>query len=154
MDLFQEIRTNKDFKISMIENPRIISEFNHSILQDAIVYNPNLAVEILHSNLDVDINHQDDKGYVAPQYSISRSLDEISYLILNRGVYLNSIDNFGNNSLFTAFINPQKNYDLIEKMLKMGADYSHKNRLGKSVSDYAHEYGDQKFIELMDTISK
>jgi len=47
MDVFSEIRTNIHFDITTTSNPKIISKGNHSILQEAIVWNHDLSKKIL-----------------------------------------------------------------------------------------------------------
>jgi len=147
MDVFSEIRTNIDFDISCISDPKIISESNHSILQEAIVWNYNLALKIV--DLDVDINHQDNDGFVALQYALSRSYYDLSRKILQKNPHINLIDKYGNNSLWMAALNPKKDYDIIRYHITMGADFKRKNKAGRSVLGFALQSNNQKLISLI-----
>jgi len=146
-DLFSEIRTNAGFNIAHIVNPRIISADNRSLLQEAIVFNHALALQII--ELGIDINHQDNDGAVALQYALSRSYDDLSKKILEKNPDINLLDKHGNNSLWTAALNPRKNHDAIKTMLQMGADALHKNKAGRSVLDFAIQSGNEKLIDLI-----
>jgi len=147
IDIFSEIRTNVNFNLSNISNPKIISEDNQSILQEAIVFNYELALKIV--ELDIDINHQDNDGAVALQYALSRSYYNLSKKILEKNPNVNLIDKYGNNSLWTAALNPKKDYDVIKIILQKGADAHHKNKAGRSVLDFAIQSDNKKLIALI-----
>jgi len=147
MNIFSEIRTNVNFDISTISYPRIISDNNQSILQEAIVWNYELALKVV--DLDVDIDHQDNDGFVALQYALSRSYYDLSRKILQKKPNVNLTDKYGNNSLWTAVLNPKKDYDVIGIILQMGADANHKNKAGRSVLDFAIQSDNQRIIALI-----
>jgi len=82
MDIFSEIRTNIHFDIATISNPKIISKENYSILQEAIVWNHDLALGVV--DLDIDINHQDNERATALQYALSRGYYDLARKILQK----------------------------------------------------------------------
>jgi len=147
MDVFSQIRTNIDVELSKIPSSKIISEDNHSILQEAIVWNYPLALKIV--DWDVDINHQDNEGFTALQYALSRSYYDLAKKILQNKPNVNLIDKYGNNALWTAVLNPNKDYEVISMILQMGADAKHKNKAGRSVLDFAVQSDNQKIIDLI-----
>jgi len=116
------------------------------------VWNHDVALKIV--DLYLDINHQDDNGSVALQYALSRSYHELSCKILQKYPNVNLIDKHGNNSLWTAVLNPKKDWDIIRSIFDLGAAAYHVNKAGRSVLDFAIQSDNQKLIALINEKSQ
>jgi len=147
VDVFSEIRTNIHFDITTISNPKIISKENHSVLQEAIAWNHDLALKMI--NLGININHQDNEGATALQYALSRGYYDVSRKILCKNPMLNLVDKHGNNALWTAVLNPRKDYTVINDLIKRGASIYNKNRAGQCVLNFVILSNNQKIIDLI-----
>ncbi|WP_413231149.1 ankyrin repeat domain-containing protein [Methylobacterium ajmalii] len=96
------------------------------------------------------MDHQDDKGQTALQYSIARSYNQIALSLLQKGANPNLIDQYGNNALWTAVMNPKPNYDVIAALFSANADPQHKNAAGRSPLDMARTKKNSKILQIID----
>ncbi|MBP0583233.1 hypothetical protein J8I29_28155 [Labrys sp. LIt4] len=135
MDIFAKLRTDVDFNLSQVDDVNIIDQSGCTLLQEAISYRPEFANAFIEAG--VNLNNQDKNGQTALQYSIAKGLYDISDNIIAAGCDLELIDKYGNGPLWTAVLNPKPNYELIRKLIELGADKFHKNNAGKSPYDMA-----------------
>ncbi|WP_165602073.1 ankyrin repeat domain-containing protein [Methylobacterium indicum] len=148
MDVFAQIRTNPDFQPDGLEDLSILSNDNHTLLQEAIVWRPEFAEFFMKNGAPID--HQDDKGQTALQYAIARSYNQIALSLLQKGANPNLIDQYGNNALWTAVMNPKPNYDVIAALFSANADPQRKNAAGRSPLDMARTKKNTKILQIID----
>jgi ankyrin repeat protein len=68
--------------------------------------------------------------------------------IISNGADINIFDDYGNNALILATI--QDNYQLVELLLKLGADPKLKGPNGDTAKDYAYELGHRRIYQLLE----
>jgi ankyrin repeat protein len=110
---------------------------------------------------DVEINRSYDKKKISLLHLASSKL-EISKLLIEKGITIDSTDYFGNTPLWAAL--HEKNYEVAELLLQHGADPNKKNRVGeilvgkkkqplgesKSPLTSSQDNGDFKALELFE----
>ena len=70
-------------------------------------------------------------------------------MLLEKGINVDKVDNFGNTSLWKATFEARgKNYDMIPLLLSYNANFNFKNNYGISPLDFAKEIGDKKLISF------
>ncbi|MDO5612458.1 MAG: hypothetical protein Q4G14_04335 [Paracoccus sp. (in: a-proteobacteria)] len=146
-DWFQEIRTNKSLNLQGIKNPSQISDDNHTLLQEAIVWAPQYAIALM--ELGTPLDHQDNNGQTALQYAISRDYEDIATAIIQSGGDVNISDRYGNAALWTAVMQPNPNYNIIKSILHHGGDASKVNTSGKTPIIMAKIKGDEEMIQIL-----
>jgi ankyrin repeat protein len=56
---------------------------------------------------------------------------------------------YGNNSLWYSVVQPKKNYDLIELLVKNGSNPLNRNNAGRTPVDFAKQISDERVIRLL-----
>lgn len=103
----------------------------------------------------IDVNHRDKNGFTALAYAARYNRRDIATIILNAGGRPNITDDHGNQPLWYAAGNPHPDYELIELLIRHGADPGHRNKYGKCPLDIAHEdEGDLNMLRLFGETSK
>jgi uncharacterized protein len=153
MDLFQMIRRTDDISaiLSAIDSADInVTSRNHqNLLHEAIAWNkPAIAIELIHRQIDV--NCQDKDGMTPLHYTAWYHNLETAALILNHGGDISILDRHGNTALWYAVFHAKgKHYDLVELLMKAGADPASKNSHGKSPHDFAAQINDVHLMQLL-----
>jgi uncharacterized protein len=147
MDIwFEEIRTNNDFDVEEITDFSVISDDNHTLLQDSIARNPVYEFNLIARGVPLD--HQDDNGQTALQYAISRGYTEIAVKIILAGGNVNVNDKFGNAALWTAVMQPKPDLDLINLIYKNGGDPLQLNKATRSPLSMAETKNDKEILAI------
>ena len=70
-------------------------------------------------------------------------------LLIESRVNINELDKYGNNALWTATFNARGYYEVVELLLRNGADINSVNNAGRSPLDFAKQINDTNLVELM-----
>lgn len=98
----------------------------------------------------LDVNLKDSYGCVPLHYSTGCGLPEISNLLLEKGAKVNEKDSDGFTPLFGAVRQKEKNmFEIVKKLVEMGADVNLTGRWGSSVMAYAIAYGSPETVEYL-----
>ncbi len=144
----------REFKKQIMKDKSLLEETNlsgASLLQIAVAQG-NLDLVIFLIENDVDVNHQDKKGNTALHYCPEYYQFEIAEYILEHNGKLNISDKFGNEPLWTAAVNVNKDLkglDVVELFLKNGADPNHKNKRNMTPWDVANDPFFEPLVESM-----
>lgn len=118
----------------------------------------NIAKFLIEQKCNLD--HQDDEGSTALMYLLDGYCDEnkelyneLIQLIIAQGAKLDPVDVYGNQALWVGLLNPRVPIEILELLLKNGADMHHKNNVNKSPYDAVKEYNFEDLNELFKNIS-
>ncbi|WP_109436270.1 MULTISPECIES: ankyrin repeat domain-containing protein [Aquimarina] len=108
-------------------------------------------VEILKLLIDkeADINFQDKIGYTALHFAAQNKNIEIASTLVEHGADINSKDNYGNPPIWTAIFNAKGDYNIVELLLKTGADIDTKNKNEKSPREMGELMLGDTFVQLL-----
>lgn len=143
---FAELRNDQNFDPNDIEDLELISEENHSYLQESIAYRPEFVPYFISKSKNID--HQDDNGQTALQYMISRSMFGFAEDLLKKGASTSLIDKYGNDALWTSVLNPRPNIKLIKALVELGANPTRKNLAGRSSLDMARTKNNKAMLDI------
>lgn len=103
-----------------------------SLLHAAVTENvpATIAAELIARGIDV--NRQDSEGRTALAYAATLKRGDVADLILAAGGRVDIADRHGNQPLWYAVHSQLGNHDLIQALVRHGADPHHRNRYGKS----------------------
>ncbi len=147
-DPFLTIRTQTSVTPDEIDNFADISDYNQSLLQEAISSNPTHSFMLLENGVPLD--HQDDNGQTALQYAISRGYYDIAHKILDSGANVELRDVHGNAALWTAVMNPRPDMSLIKRIFEAGGDPFQENNAGRSPMDMVRTKREAELVELFE----
>jgi ankyrin repeat protein len=147
-NIFMRFEKDKNFRLSEVENINNLLDDDQTLLQYAIVWRADKVPELL-TVPDLDLDHQDNKGFTALQYALARDYHDIAVALIEKGANLNTVDRYGNGPLWTAALQPKKNYDIIRLMVSKGADPHHVNKAGRSPLSFAKENNKEELIEAL-----
>ncbi|SIT17364.1 ankyrin repeat domain-containing protein [Belliella pelovolcani] len=119
------------------ENLNFVDKDGRTLLIYTILENNKLFTEFLINN-GVNINLADKNGWSPLHFSVNENLIELVHILLENGAEVNSQDNFGNTVLWRAVFSSEGKGEVIEKLLKYGADPEMKNNYGISALDLAN----------------
>jgi len=143
-----------EFKNLALKDKSLLKETNPSgasVLQIAVAQG-NLDLVKFSIENGIDVNHQDKKGQTALHYCAEYNQFEIARYVLEHNGKLDISDKFGNEPLWTATGNVNrelKGLDIVELFLKNGAHPRHKNNVNKSPWDVANDPFFDPTVELM-----
>jgi ankyrin repeat protein len=150
-DVFQLVRLDKrDEFLSAVGNMDInqVNESGQNLLHEAVTYNNVFAgEEVLRRHIDV--NHKDSHGQTPLHYAALHQTLDLASLIIESGGNPNELDEHGNGPLWVAVFNARGKYGLVELLVKHGADPVHKNKHGRSPSDFARQIQDSTLVRLL-----
>ena len=86
----------------------------------------------------VDINVQDNNGFSALHFAAQDNQLASLRLLVEAGALIDTPNKFGNTPLFIATFNSKGRGEIIQLLLKNGADRDYKNKSGVSPIDLAH----------------
>ncbi len=139
-ELITAVGLNLDKRVkSLLErgaNPNTPHE-RTTVLGTAIVYSRVKVVRLLvhyGANVRYINSYGDTLLHYATLYARLKAACEISHLLLNQGANVNAVDNRGWTPLMYA-ISVKRNVDLVEILLKRGADATIRNNDGKKALD-------------------
>lgn len=131
-----------------------ITEFNQTLLQSAISCKKYSIAKFLIKQ-KCNFNHQDDRGNTVLMYLLggynndnNKLYDKLIHLVVNQGAMLDLTDIHGNQALWVGLLNAKIPLDILELLLKNGADMHHKNNVGKSPYDAVKEYDIEELNNL------
>ena len=146
-DPFVSVRNGPNFNIQEVDNLDTICDDNHTLLQDAIVRQPQFAAALIEAGVTID--HQDDNGQTALHYAISRGYYDIARLLLKNGARVDQPDKHGNEVLWTAVVQPKPDLELIRQIRLAGGDPQHVNLAGRSPMEMAKIKNNAAMIDLL-----
>jgi ankyrin repeat protein len=138
----------------LLESSANINQFEHrkSALHAACVSNAIDAAELLIKSR-IDVNLRDElTGATALHYCAVYNLFEIANEILKNKGNLDIVDNYGNQSLWTAVFNVKgkdERLPLVELYLMYGANKNHKNKAGRSPLNFAEQVMYEPLLKLL-----
>jgi ankyrin repeat protein len=97
----------------------------------------DFAKELIRCGIDVD--RQDQNGATPLVYAASLGRTDVAKVIRGAGGRLDIADKHGNQPLWYAVGHPRSDTELIEFLIREGADPNYKNRYGKSPLSIARE---------------
>ncbi|MGH2272181.1 ankyrin repeat domain-containing protein [Anaerohalosphaeraceae bacterium U12dextr] len=150
MDIFQIIRCDSPADIlrslSSVD-VNILNDDKENLLHEAIAHNPQVAHELIDRN--INLNQQTRKGSTPLHYAATHQQYEIAKKIIEKGCQINLVDIHGNNPLWYAVFFAKGYYDLVQLLMKHGADPHHKNKAGRSALDFATQIKDSELIQIL-----
>lgn len=115
-----------------------ISESNHDITRCLLEHGADVMI-------------QDDNGVTALHYAVEYNACAIAELLLNRnGNTVGVADKHGNQPLWTAVFNARGNYEIVDLLLRYGADAIHQNKVKASPLDLANRMGDDALVSRLE----
>jgi ankyrin repeat protein len=139
-DLFARLRMLPDSDLLSQNDfdPNAIGSNGQSLLHEAIASKKHALIpELIRRR--VPVNHQNKSRQSALHYAAIFGDVQATENILASGGDPNLIDKHGNNALWAAVLSTNRAPRIIELLVAAGADPSHKNKVGKSVLDFARE---------------
>lgn len=138
----------------LLADKSLINEFKKSGSSGLHLAASNKSIESAKLLIDsgININKQDEDGQTALHYCAELYQYEIAKYILDSGGNLAIADKYGNQPLWTATFNVQNDLiglDVVELFLLNGADINHKNNVGKTPWEIAHDPYFEPIIKLM-----
>ena len=76
---------------------------------------------------------------------------EVVKKLIATGGNVNAVENYGNNPLWTAILNPKIDHNIIRALKRAGSDSHSKNKSGKSVEDMAVVIGDPDILDILES---
>jgi len=153
---FTLIENNEFEKLEklLLSDKSLINEFKKSGSSGLHIATSNKSIESAKLLIDIgiNVNKQDRDGQTALHYCAERYQFEIAKYILDHGGDLSIADKYGNQPLWTATFNVQNDLtglDIVELFLLNGADINHKNNVGKTPWEIAHDPYFEPIINLM-----
>lgn len=131
-----------------------ISEFNKSLLQEALSFHAKYGIAKFLIEQKCNLDYQDDTGSTALMYMLDRYndnnvfYDELIYLIINKGANVELYDQHGNQALWIAVMNAKVPLNIIELLLQKGSDVYHKNNVQKSPYDLVQEFEIEELTDI------
>jgi len=107
----------------------------------------NKLREFIDSNLELDINQKNHKGYSPLMISAYNSNSEASALLLERGADPNSTDLSGNTVLMGAAFKGDAN--LVRLLISQGSQKDLKNQQGLTAKEWASAFGRTNVVSIL-----
>lgn len=124
------------------------NEYGQNLLQEAIESGMNeIAIDLVNRN--IDISHQDSKGFSPLHYCAQYSNIRIATLLLKNNAMVNIEDTYGNSPLWTAVFNARGDYQMVKLFVKYGADAQNKNNVDRSPVDFARQIEDSDMVKIL-----
>lgn len=95
------------------------------------------------------MNQQDRNGQTPIHFAAAHSNVALARAIVESGADLSIKDAHGNTPLWTAVFNAKGHYDIVETLVKNGADADTKNNAGKSPLAFARQIHDERLLSLL-----
>jgi len=157
MELFSLLEKGNTIEIiKFIENNRVdinsVDKFTFNLLMKSI----NRGITDLSEYLieqGVDLNYQNEKGQTILHLLAINYDKKILEKALEKGVNVNLQDIYGNEALWTAVFNDKgfgKRIEMIQLLIKYGANPYHSNNAGKSPIEFAKTAGYPDVIGILD----
>ncbi|MDR2905774.1 MAG: ankyrin repeat domain-containing protein [Helicobacteraceae bacterium] len=108
-----------------------------NLLMNCILENNNEFSKKL-IKLGIDLNYQDIKGYSALHYAVQENNLEVVTSLIQNKADVDIFDSYGNTPLWKAAYDG-KNKEIIEKLIKAGADIHKKNNSGVTPDELLKE---------------
>lgn len=102
--------------------------------------------ELIKKGADLDI--VDNNGWTPLHYSVNEYLIEITKLLIENGASINAKDSYGNNVIWRAVFASRGRGDLIEFLLKNGANANELNDSGISARNLAERIGNYDVFQF------
>ena len=120
-------------------------------LVEAVIGNNAETIKALLSS-GVDVDQQDKIGYTALHYAAQNYLLDIALLLLEHKASVDAKDNYGNTPLFRAVFNSKGRGDMIQLLLRFGADKNLKNNHGVSPLELAKTIANYSIVQFFDDV--
>ncbi|QYH37648.1 ankyrin repeat domain-containing protein [Algoriphagus sp. NBT04N3] len=135
--------------IGDFEDLNFVDKDGRTLLVYSILENNKSFAEFLINN-GLNINLADKNGWSPLHFSVNENLIELVQILLENGAEVNSQDNFGNTVLWRAVFSSKGKGEVIEKLLKYGADPEIKNNYGISALDLANTIDNYNVKQFFD----
>ncbi|MCO5238375.1 MAG: ankyrin repeat domain-containing protein [Chitinophagaceae bacterium] len=156
-DYFTLIEKNEFDKLKELisMNKNLLNEHTISGYSGLHVAVSNISIESakILIQMGTNVNSQDEDGQTALHYCAEYYQYEIAKSILEHGGDLSISDKYGNQALWTCTFNVQNDLtglDILELFLLNGADINHKNKVGKTPWDIAHDPYFAPIVKMME----
>ena len=106
-----------------------------------------MAAELIRRG--IDLNHQDEDGSTALLIATVWKRRDVAEAILEAGGRVDISDKHGNQPLWYAIFDPHCDYEMIELLLRWGANLQHRNNFGKSPLDLAQVKNIGKDVRIL-----
>ncbi len=98
---------------------------------------------------DAGINVQDRNGYTALHFAVQEKHTKVIDKLLKYGADVALTDSFGNAPLWRAVFDAHGNYEIVQLLLRNGADPHMKNDSDRSPMDFAQTIQDSDLVALL-----
>ena len=146
--IFAELRTlpADQFLLLKVLAPTVVGSNNRTLLHEAIAFRRTELMSYLIER-GVPVNHQNNKGQTALHYAAIYGSLTATQLLIESGADPNICDMHGNNALWAA-LSTHREPSIRVLLVRAGADATHKNKMGKSVLDFARQSQNQELWVL------
>jgi uncharacterized protein len=135
--------------VGKFENLNFVDKDGKTILVYSILHNNQLFLKYLIER-GVDVNLADGNGWSPLHFSVNEYLVGITQLLLDKGAKVNAQDNFGNTVLWRAVFSSKGRGEIIEILLRSGANPQIKNNFGVSTLDLANTIDNYNVKQFFD----
>lgn len=150
MDAFSALRTLdlNEFRSKFCSDLTVLGANGQTLLHEAIARRKFDIAELL-INLGIQLDTQANNGKTALHYAAEFLTFEVAKLLLSKGASLSFADNYGNQPLWTVVLAEKGKYKISCLLIEAGADPTHKNKLGRSVIDFAIQTKNEDLLNLI-----
>lgn len=120
-----------------------------TLLMEAVIQADHRLAELLVEK-GADVNIHDNRGWTALHFAAQRFDVLSAELLIRKGADVNAQDRFGNNVIARAVADSRGRGDVIELLLKNGADATVKNQSGISALDTARSISNYNVIQFFE----
>ena len=155
-EIFTAVRKGDLNKVRMLlsqDDVNQLNDLNQSLLHEAISSRQDeIALALIGKGISLEI--QDKEGKTALSYAAAHQNQAVAKAIVDVGAAIDIPDRYGNSPLWFAMQSSRADYHLFEMLLKAGADPSLKNKVNRSVIDFANQTNNDVLRGLIDNAAR
>lgn len=147
--LYKKDRASFNKTITILEDLNCQDEDGRSILVYAVLENDILSAKTLISR-GANVNLKDNNGWSPLHFAVNEYHLEIAKLLVESGAEINAKDSYGNTVIWRAVFASKGRGEIIDVLLKNGANPDIKNNSGVSARSLAETIGNydvSKFLK-------